>query len=234
MQYIKKLIPSHIKYNLGYQYKNITNNLNFQYRLLTWEERSLPDFIIIGGQKCGTSSLFKYLSQHPQILSSLRKEVHFFDGGLDPNINNFQKGEPWYRAHFPKKSINIKKCQKIFEASPLYLFNPLCAKRISELIPNVKLILLLRNPTERAISHYFHERRRNTEFLSIHDALQKEEKRLKSIIDEADYKNPKFINFSYKQRGLYKIQLERYLYYFDWDQFLIMSSEDFFRNPSIS
>jgi len=230
MQFLQQLVPSQIKYNIKSQYKNVTNKFRFQYRLLTWQERILPDFIIIGAQKCGTSSLFKYLSQHPQLLPSLRKEVHFFDGGLYPNVDNFKKGEAWYRAHFPKK-VNIKTYKKAFEASPLYIFNPLSAKRIFNMIPNTKLILVLRNPTERAISHYFHEKRRKTEFLSLYDALQEEEKRLNPIIDKADYKNPIFINYSYKKRGLYKNQLERYLYYFNWQQILIISSEELFGYP---
>jgi hypothetical protein len=199
-----------------------------QYRHATWRNRSLPDFIIIGAQKSGTSSLFNYLAQHPQLLPSTEKEVHFFDGGLDPHVDTFEKGQAWYRDHFPlKKSISTH--QKTFEASPLYIFNPLAPGRIFDLIPKVKIIAVLRNPTDRAISQYFHEKRANWETLSIYDALQNEEKRLESIGD--DYKNNAYIHHSYKSRGLYKAQIERYLNYFPWNQILVIASEEFFNEP---
>ena len=121
--------------------------------------------------------------------------------------------------------------QKTFEASPLYIFNPLAPKRIFDLIPEVKLIVVLRNPTERAISHYFHERRQNRESLSIYEALQEEEKRLESVIKAKNFKNDIFIHHSYKSRGLYKDQLERYLNYFPWQHILFIKSEEFFSEP---
>jgi hypothetical protein len=190
----------------------------------------LPDFIIIGAQKAGTSSLFAYLSQHPQLLQSVVKEVHFFDGGLNYNVDNYEKGEAWYRAHFPltKKLIAHS---KTFEVSPLYIFNPLTPKRIFDLIPEVKIIALLRNPTERAISHYFHEKRKGRESLPIFEALQAEERRLESILNNKDYKNEIFRYYSYKLRGLYKLQIERYLNFFPMNQILVLSSEKFFSEP---
>lgn len=202
----------------------------WQYRQLTWRYRPLPDFIIVGAQKSGTTSLYDYLSQHPQLLPSFEKEVHFFDGGLDPGIDNYAKGVTWYRANFPfKREADIH--LKAFEASPLYLFNPLAPKRIVDLLPHVKLLFLLRNPTERAISHYFHEKQLQRESLSIDIALQAEENRLASILACQDYKNEIFKNHSYKCRGLYKEQLQRYFQYFDQSQCLILSSEAFFADP---
>jgi len=200
------------------------------YQQATWRSRSLPEFIIIGAQKSGTSSLFYYLNQHPQLLPSNKKEVHFFDGGLNHNTNNFKKGLVWYRAHFPLKRV-ISNRDRTFEASPLYIFNPLVPKRIFDLVPKVKLIAILRNPTERAISHYFHEKRAGRESLPIMEALLEEEKRLKSVIANEEYKSDIFIHYSYKSRGLYKEQIERFLNYFPWGQILILSSEEFFSEP---
>ena len=196
------------------------------FRRLTANKRSLPNFIIIGAQKSGTSSLFWYLSQHPQIRSSFVKEVHFFDGGLDPAINNFSKGVGWYRAHFPIENRKFI----TGEASPLYIFNPLVPERIHNVLPGVKLIAVLRNPVERAISHYFHEKRKGREEKPILEALELEEERLRPILEQYDYKSEIFKNKSYKSRGLYKKQLERFLDYFSWDQILILSSEDLFTN----
>jgi hypothetical protein len=190
----------------------------------------LPDFIIIGAQKSGTSSLFSYLSQHPYLIPSYRKEVHFFDGGLRPDVDNFNKGQAWYRSHFPLKENNSND-QKAFEASPLYIFNPLVPQRISALIPEVKLIAILRNPVERAISHYFHEKRKNREKLPVLEALQVEDERLKPIIDKQDYKNDIFIHHSYKSRGLYYEQIKRYLNYFPMSNILVLNSEMLFTQP---
>jgi Sulfotransferase domain len=203
------------------------------YRHATWQSRALPDFIIIGAQKAGTTSLHKYLLQHPQIVQSLKKEVHFFDGGLDQGVDNFEKGTPWYSSHFPLRK-NMKAGQKTFEATPSYLFNPPAPKRIYDLIPQVKLISLLRNPTERAISHYFQEKRKGMESLPMLEAFEAEETRLKSCIVEKDYKSDVFRCYSYKSRGLYKEQLERYYERFPREQILVIPSEEFFVRPDTS
>jgi hypothetical protein len=188
--------------------------------------------------KSGTSSLFALLSQHPQIFKAIKKEVHFFDDVLDcydrekgySDVDNFVNGQAWYRAHFPlKRKMNID--YKSFEASPKYIFHPLCPKRIFNLVPKVKIIAILRNPTERAISHYFHVKNRDLEPLSIFEALQEEENRLEPVIKRKDYYSKEFAYYSYKSRGLYKKQIERYLNYFPWQQILILSSDAFFRNP---
>jgi len=209
------------------RYLSYKNPIAWVYREATWQDRPLPDFIVIGAQKSGTSSLHAYLKQHPQIISAVKKEVHFFDGGLLPERDNFLKGQRWYRAHFPKKN-KISSNQKVFEASPLYIFNPQVPKRIADLIPHVKLIAVLRNPTERAISHYFHERRKGRESLPIMDAMRAEEDRLKPILDRQDYKNRVFIHFSYKSRGRYSEQINRFINFFPLNQMLFLSSDELF------
>jgi hypothetical protein len=222
-------MPSFKKFNESWV-KTAAPRLIWRYRKTTWRLRALPDFIIIGAQKAGTTSMFRYLSQHSKLLPSCVKEVHFFDGGLNSDVDNFAKGEGWYRAHFPlKKHLNDH--SKTFEASPLYIFNPFTAKRIFDLVPEVKIIALLRNPTERAISHYFREKRKGRESLPILEALQEEEKRLESVDNNKDYKHKNFRHFTYKRRGLYKEQIERFLSYFPMQQMFVLSSEDFFREP---
>ncbi|HDD62059.1 MAG TPA: sulfotransferase [Chloroflexi bacterium] len=221
--FIRKMVPNWIK-QLAYY-------LTLKFRKINWSNRVLPDFIIIGAQKSGTTSLYYYLRQHPQLIPSYKKEVHFFDGGLDPNVDNFKKGETWYRSHFPLKR-NTSSNQKSFEASPLYLFNPLAPQRIFEQVPEVKLIAILRNPIERAISHYFHEKQNNHESLPIYKALQSEEERLRPIIEKEDYKNICFIHHSYKSRGLYHEQLKRYFDYFPKSNILVISSQALFTDPS--
>lgn len=226
---MKQMMPEWLKTPMsGLRY--IRRRLYWQYRRATWHRRALPDFIVIGAMKSGTSSLAFYLSQHPQLYRSSKKEVHFFDGGKNPDIDIFEKGQAWYRAYFPLRN-KISADSKTFEASPLYIFNPLAPKRIFDLVPKTKIIAVLRNPTERAISHYFHESRKNREPLSIYEALQEEENRLEPVIKRKDYKNRIFIDYSYKHRGLYKEQIKRYLNYFSWKQILIISSEELFSEP---
>jgi hypothetical protein len=203
----------------------------FTCRRATWYHRPLPDFIVIGAQKSGTTSLHNYLSQHPQLAASWVKEVHYFDGGLSPGEDTFKNGPAWYRAHFPL-AIRQNRQRKIFETSPLYLFNPLVPERLAALIPTIKLVVLLRNPTERAISHWFHEQHFGCEFLPIMAALEEEEKRVRPVLQIEDYKSEAFIHHTYKSRGLYYDQLKRYRDYFPAENFFIANSERFFSEPA--
>ena len=201
-----------------------------KYRQFTAAGRALPSFIIIGTQKGGTTSLFHYLSQHPQLLPSYRKEVHYFDGGLKPKRDNFALGERWYRSNFPLRR-HMRADQQAFEASPLYLFHPLAPQRIHDLLPDAKLILLLREPTERALSHYFHQSRKGRESLPVTEALQGEEARLAPVLAEHHYKHQNFMHFSYKLRGHYAEQIRRYQALFPAENLLILGSEQFFADP---
>src|SRR5689334_8975756 len=125
------------------------------YRNSTSQLRLLPDFIIIGAQKGGTTSLYNYLIEHPLIKSARRKEVHYFD-------RNFHKGVSWYKAFFPTSlekyyAENILKKDFITgEGSPEYLFYPHCAEKAVRVLPQAKIIALLRNPVDRAYSQYRH------------------------------------------------------------------------------
>ena len=207
----------------------------FKYCETTWRQRPLPDFIIIGAQKSGTSSLHGYLCQHPQLFSSpFKREIHFFDSSVHKReTDNYEKGESWYRAHFPsQRELDVD--SRIFEATPLYLFHPLVPERIFNLVPEIKLIALLRNPTERAISHYYMNMRKNVEPLPMLEAFQQEEARLKNVINEQDYRNELFFRISYKSRGRYAEQLERYLKYFPLKQILLLGSDEFFNDPQAS
>ncbi len=200
-------------------------------RSLGSDQRRLPDFLIIGAQKAGTTSLYDYLVQHPSLQGGFAKEVHYFDGGVVPGVDNFSKGEKWYKAHFPLTHQGGFDSYT-FEATPQYLYHPLAPARIYDLLPGARLLLLLRNPVERAISHYAHSVRHQHETESITDALRLEEQRLSSVLEDADYKAGPFRYFSYKSRGLYAEQIVRYQKYFRSEQMLVLSSEEFFLNPS--
>ncbi len=172
-----------------------------------WQERAQPNFIIIGGMKCGTSSLYNYLGQHPQLLSSNYKEIRYFS-----HDEYFSLGESWYRTHFPKAK-NVPKGSLVFEASPDYLFYPEAAPRMASLLPDIKLIALLRNPTERALSHYFHDVKKGRCQGEIMAALSDQ-------------------HTIYRPKGMYKNQLELYYQLFPSENILILNSEVFFAQPT--
>lgn len=208
------------------------NLADWLYRSLSTKYRSLPNCIIAGAQKAGTSSLYHYLTQHPQVQQSFSKEIHYFSGGTIPEIDTYKKGENWYRAHFAMKR-NMRKNDICVDATPMYLFNPLVPERIKNLIPDCKIIILLRDPVERAISHYFHTQRFGFESLSIKHAMESEQNRLKSALDNNDYADPAFRLFSYQSRGLYLEQIKRYQAYFPKEQLLILSTEELFNHPKL-
>lgn len=200
------------------------------------KRRALPDFLVIGAQKSGTSSLYRYLAQHPQIRASDPKEVHYFDGGLKVGQDSYTRGEGWYRSHFPLLS-DVAPGEKVFEASPLYLLHPLVPARVASVVPHAKLIAVLRNPVDRALSHYFHNvrnnhLRQNREELSPGEAMAAEEGRLAELIARGDYGNEAYRAFSYKARGRYLEQIERYWAHFPRENLLALRAEDLFLDPA--
>lgn len=198
--------------------------------------RALPDFLVIGAQKSGTSSLFRYLDQHPQVRGSAPKEVHYFSGGRDPQVDTYALGPRWYRAHFPRRA-ELAPGTRVFEATPLYLLHPQAAARIHALIPRAKLVAVLRNPTDRALSHYFHnvrdnDRRRFREELGPAEAMDAEEARLAPVLAAGDYKSEIFRVASYKARGRYLEQLRPYMDLFPRENLLVLRAEDLFEDPA--
>lgn len=213
-------------------FKRIANELNWISRRTTASQRTLPNCFIVGAQKAGTSSLYHYLIQHPQVHKSLKKEIHYFNGGTKKNQNTYAFGENWYRTHFPKK--RHLKCNDIcVDATPMYLFDPMVSQRIHKLTPTAKIIILLRDPVERAISHYFHVKRWGFETLPIEQGLRQEKERLAECYAQGDFMKPEFRLYSYQTRGLYLEQIKYYEKLFDQEQILILNSTDLFKRPDI-
>lgn len=188
-----------------------------------------PDFLIIGAQKSGTSSLYHNLCRHPHIRLAKQKEIHFFD-------DQYDKGLDWYKSHFPP--VKLFKNILTGEASPYYLFHPYAAKRASLSYPRIKLIILLRNPVDRAYSHYHHNIRKGREKRSFEQAVTEESWLMRTEIDKfsrnPDYKSHIHKHFSYLARGVYINQIETWFNHFSENQFLILRSEDFFKHPEIT
>jgi hypothetical protein len=185
--------------------------------------RELPSLIILGAQKCGTTSLHKYLSRHPHFAGPYLKEVHYFD-------NNFGRSLYWYRSHFRPARSRIS-----FEATPYYLFHPAVPGRIRHTLPETKFVVMLRDPVARAISHYHHVVSQGLEKLPIEAAFRAEQDRINGAEQALTASRvARVINhqrYSYVSRSLYSQQIERWLDHFPRSRFLFLTSERMFDNP---
>ena len=171
----------------------------------------LPHFLGLGTQKGGTTSLQKLLEQHPGVYLPPCKEVHYF---------SLHAKEPasWYAAHYSDAQWR----QRRGDITPFYLFHPDVPTRIRTLLPRAQMIVLLRDPVERALSQVFHARRHGFETLEIADAIASEPQRLAS---GSEYS---FQKHSYVARSRYLEQLDRFEKLFPKEQLLVLKSEDLF------
>lgn len=166
----------------------------------------LPNFLIIGAQKCGTTSMHHYLSKHPQIFMTKRKELHFFNKDKYWNL-----GVDWYRLQFESAFAIAGESTPCYTAYPYF---PNVAERMAKVIPDAKFLYLVRDPIERIVSQYCH-----------YQSLRGEARPLEQAVFEND------TNAGYLLRSRYYSQLERYLKYFDRDQILIISSNALNQSP---
>jgi hypothetical protein len=210
------------------------------YAQATSARRVLPDFLVIGTKRGGTTSLFNALLDHPQVSrmfpkAETLKSPHYFD-------LNAQRPPSWYRSFFPTARSLAKVSRQLGhpvvcgEASPYYLWHPLAAERASAVVPKAKIIVLLRDPVDRAYSHYWDRILNHTEQLSFPDAVAAEEGRLagerERLIDDPTYQSPAFEHSSYLGRGHYLDQLLAWEKHFPPEQMLVMASEPLYRDPS--
>jgi len=159
----------------------------------------LPNLIIIGAMKAGTTSLHHYLGLHPQISMSRRKEPHFFVAEM-----NWSRGVKWYERHFTGDAVVYGESSTGYSNFPAFRGVP---KRIHSVVPDVRFIYVLRDPIERAVSHYVQA-----------CAIGRESRPFKEAVwDRA---------FGYLDRGLYHTQLEQYLGYFPCSRVLLMAQEE--------
>jgi hypothetical protein len=185
---------------------------------------ALPDFVIIGGKKCGTTLLYHLIGQHPLVQPAASKELHFFD-------RYFDEGTEWYRRCFPKPRWEDGRRTITGEATP-YITNHRAPKRMAEVVPEARLIALLRNPVDRAYSDYHLVARKGREPRSFEEVVGLEgdeiseggENRAGSFDD----------NSMYFSRGVYVDQLLRWVEFYDKEQLLVLKSEDFFESPLVT
>jgi hypothetical protein len=179
-------------------------------------EGPLPDFVVIGTQRGGTSYFYKLLTtKHSLVREAAAKELHFFD-------NKFAEGVRWYRRCFSEGERIDGHRTITGEASPSYLFDPQVPERMARIVPETRLIALLRNPVDRAYSHYQMEVGRGKEARSFEEATEEE---MTSTEDEG---NTVDVRYAYLRRGLYAEQLERFSFFADRDRLLVVKSENLF------
>jgi len=219
----------------------VTDAAKFVFRrigMATASTRPGPELLIVGAKRGGTTSLWRYLIEHPGVLPTFPraekiKGTYFFD-------ENFAKGEQWYLSHFPtlRRRRELERqlgyAPVTMEASPYYLFHPLAPQRARDLLPDTQVVAVLRNPIERAFSHW-KERRNHTEDLAFSDALELEEERTAG--EEARIlADPTYVSFphrhqTYVAQGCYAPMLERWFAAFPRDQVTVLAAEEFYANP---
>ena len=185
-----------------------------------------PSFLIIGAQRCGTTYLYDLLTEHPQIAKATHKEIHFFD-------RHFQRGMQWYLGNFPPKRPALASDGCITgEATPTYLAYRSVPARVRQLLPDIKLVALVRNPVDRAVSHYHHFRRLGYESRSFDEAISWEYDYLSNgnaplLLDSPERRGDPL----YLSHGCYARQLSFWLCDFEPEQILVLPAEQFFSTP---
>jgi len=192
--------------------------------------RILPSFIIAGAQKAGTTTLFRNLEGHPNVVGGLTKEPHFFS-------RHFQQGTAWYRANFPHRLYARFRERHVSgrvitgEATPYYLDHPHAPARCFSLLPDARIIILLRNPVDRAYSHYQHTVRLGLETLpSFEEAIDEEPRRLNGerdrMLKDESYYSYAHQHLSYLSRGVYIDHVGNWLKAYPREQIQVICSEE--------
>jgi len=184
----------------------------------------LPHFLCLGAQRGGTTTLQLLLERHPQVFLPACKEVHYFSLHAD-------RGPQWYSDHFQAAAPQALHG----EVTPYYLFHPQAPERIHALLPQARLIVLLRDPVERSLSQYFHSKQLSLEDLSLEQALAAEQERLagaEEVLRSPGGRHRSHQEHSYLSRSRYERQLPGWQALFPSQQLLILRSEDLFTDPA--
>jgi hypothetical protein len=200
--------------------------------------RMLPDYVIVGAQRAGTTSLHRHLLKHPNVARTLLglKGMHYFS-------TNYGRGWSWYRSHFPTNAARARFKARtgtdlvVGEGSPYYIFHPLALDRMAEALPQARIIVMLRDPVARAYSHYQHMLFEGLERVpTFEEALALEPKRLEGeeerILADPGYRSFHHQHHSYLARGNYADQIAKLWSLFPREQTLILRSEDFLTDPA--
>lgn len=221
----KKTLPDATRRRLHAVARSLTVSVG---KVTSWQ-RCLPNFVIIGAMRSGTTTLYNLIGSTRAAIPAAKKEVHYFD-------NNFDRDLSWYRSHFCtirlRDRIHAELGQPVAcgEASPYYLYHRRVPSRMSKVLPDARLIAILRDPVERAYSHYWLVRRRGDETRHFDEIVQAE------LANQAetggrDVGSDEHQWLSYLERGLYVRQLARWLEHFDRNQLLVLRTSDLRDQP---
>lgn len=216
------------------------------YGKLTAGMRPDPDFLIIGAKRGGSTSFYFDLLAHDRVCplfpkpdhlpkAEATKGIHFFD-------QNFDRGERWYRAHLPSRPARARLARRsgepvlVGEASPYYLFHPAAADRAASVVPDAKIIAVLRDPVDRTYSHWKERRRSGGEQLDFAAALAAEDERVGNAEEQlrADPRAHSYAHeqLSYARQSEYARALERWYASFPAERILVLASEDYYTDPA--
>ncbi|NNE97271.1 MAG: sulfotransferase [Acidimicrobiales bacterium] len=196
--------------------------------------RAKPDYLIIGTKRGGSTSLARWVLDHPDVASlyprrETRKGTYYFDV-------NYGRGASWYASHFPTAASLRTTGKVVGEAVPYYLHHPLAPVRARAYAPAAKVIALLRNPVDRAFGHWGERTRNGIEWLSFEEALEAEPQRIAGeedrIITEPGYVSFAHQHFSYVDQGRYERGLGRWKKHWPAQQLMILRSEDMYADPA--
>lgn len=201
--------------------------------------RALPDFLVVGAKRGGTTSFWNYLISHPSVVPMVPaaenlKSPHYF-------YWHYGRGERWYRSHFAterRRRRLERRCGQptvTGEASPYYLYDPRVPERVAATLPDVQILVLLRDPVARAYSHYWERVDQGVEPLSFRAALAAEPGRVAGELERM-HRDPFYYSrahdwYSYRDRGWYLPQLQRWFAVLPREQILILRSQDFYADP---
>lgn len=205
-----------------------------RWRAATRASRVLPDFLVLGGQRCGSTSLFAILCEHPQVLAPSHKELHHFDRPRHGDLSFYRRAFP-LAAHRAARARRLSLPVLTGEATTYYLFHPGVPERVARALPDARLVAILRDPVDRAYSHYQLSVRGSRETLRFEEALDAEEERLageeERLAHDPAYDSYSHRYHSYVTRGVYLPQLERWHACFGRERLLVLRSEDLFERP---
>ncbi len=207
----------------GVYQKILESKSNFFNQSLELGCSNKPSFLIIGAPKCGTSSLYSYITEHPNVISPLLKEINFFN-------KNFSKGINWYLSHF---ALLPEGKYVTGEATPLYLYHSDTPERVSDCFPDVKLIIILRNPVDRAISDYYHRARNKRLKMTFEEVFSPRLSEFQGVTNILENENYLMDKNEIIWRGMYFSFVEKWMNLFSREQVMVLQNEDLLENPGM-